>query len=300
MPCTQDLVARSDGSGKVRRSRPPGRNAPGIEGDRRHHDRRDDMVTLDSPHFAEMGDGVDVRIGTAGWSIPRASARRFGGCGTHLERYARSLRCTEINSSFYRPHAASTYAKWRDSVPPDFQFAVKVPRTITHELKLHAVREPFAAFLAQTDGLAEKRGPLLVQLPPSLAFDAAVVTSFLQTVRECYEGPLVCEPRHVTWFSSVVVSLLTRYRVSRVAADPLPAAGALTPDGWPHLAYFRLHGSPRIYWSRYDAPFLATLAGTIRDLSTVERVWCVFDNTASGAAIENACELEQRLSIDRA
>ena len=99
---------------------------------------------------------ADIRVGTAGWSIPRASAFRFEGPGTHLERYARSLRCAEINSSFYRPHAAATYAKWRDSTPPDFRFAVKMPRTITHELKLQDAREPFVAFLAQTDGLARE------------------------------------------------------------------------------------------------------------------------------------------------
>ena len=115
-----------------------------------------------------MANTPDIRIGTAGWSIPRASASRFGGSGTHLERYARSFRCAEINSSFYRPHAAATYAKWRDSTPPDFRFAVKMPRTITHELKLQDAREPLVAFLVQTDGLAQKRGPILVQLPPSL------------------------------------------------------------------------------------------------------------------------------------
>src|SRR4030095_13518266 len=114
----------------------------------------------------------DIRIGTAGWSIPRAAAFRFESTGTHLERYSRVLRCAEINSSFHRPHATATYAKWRDSTPPDFRFAVKMPRTITHESKLQNAREPLIAFLAQTDGLSVKRGPILVQLPPSLAFDA--------------------------------------------------------------------------------------------------------------------------------
>src|SRR6187551_3933903 len=113
----------------------------------------------------------DIRVGTAGSSIPRAFAFRFDSVGTHLQRYSRRLRCTEINSSFYRPHAAATYAKWRDSTPPDFRFAVKMPRTITHELQLQDAREPLVAFLAQTDGLAQKRGPLLVQLPPSFSFD---------------------------------------------------------------------------------------------------------------------------------
>jgi uncharacterized protein YecE (DUF72 family) len=238
----------------------------------------------------------NIRIGTAGWSIPRAAAFRFDAPGTHLERYARSFRCAEINSSFHRPHAAATYAKWRDSTPPDFRFAVKMPRTITHDMKLQGAREPLVAFLAETAGLARKRGPLLVQLPPSLSFDAAIATSFLDLVRTVYDGPLVCEPRHATWFSPPVAPLLERYRVSRVAADPPPVPAAVVPAGWPGVAYFRLHGSPRKYWSRYEDGYLATLAATARSVPDAEEVWCVFDNTARGAAIENAWELCERVT----
>ena len=241
---------------------------------------------------------ADVRIGTAGWSIPRASALRFESSGTHLQRYSRWLNCAEINSSFYRPHASTTYAKWRGSTPPDFRFAVKIPRTISHERKLHEAQEPFVAFLAQTDGLADKRGPLLLQLPPSLAFDRALVTTFFNAVRAVYEGPIVCEPRHATWFAPLATSLLERYRVSQVAADPPTVPDAAGPAGWPRVAYFRLHGSPRTYWSRYDMHAITTLAATIGRISRADQLWCVFDNTASGAAIENACELRERLIID--
>lgn len=239
---------------------------------------------------------MEFRIGTAGWSIPRASAHHFDADGTHLQRYARRFRCAEINSSFYRPHAAATYAKWRDSTPPDFAFAVKMPRTITHELKLRSVREPLVAFLAQTDGLAQKRGPVLVQLPPSLAFDEQVVPGFLTLLREMYAGTIVCEPRHATWFTPAVDALLDSYRVSRVAADPAPVPVAAVPASWPRVAYYRLHGSPRTYWSRYDEDFIATLARNALNLPAAEEVWCVFDNTASGSAIENARELREHLS----
>jgi uncharacterized protein YecE (DUF72 family) len=245
-----------------------------------------------------MSKTADVRIGTAGWSIPRAAAFRFEPAGTHLERYSRLLRCAEINSSFHRPHAAATYAKWRDHTPGEFRFAVKMPRTITHDLKLQDARAPLATFMDQTDGLAEKRGPILVQLPPSLSFDAAVVTPFLDVMRQLYNGPVVWEPRHATWFSPAVASLLNRYGISRVAADPPPVPEAAIPAGWPRLAYFRLHGSPRKYWSRYDEDAIAALAATVRSAATAAAVWCVFDNTASGAAIENAWELHERLNVD--
>ena len=211
-----------------------------------------------------MSRAADVRIGTAGWSIPRAAACRFDSAGTHLQRYSRQLDCAEINSSFYRAHAATTYAKWRDSTPPAFRFAVKIPRAITHELKLQDAQEPFVMFLAQTDGLADKRGPLLLQLPPSLSFDGSVVTAFLDVVRRVYDGPIACEPRHATWFSPLATSLLEHYRIARVAADPPPVPDATFPAGWPRVAYFRLHGSPRTYWSRYDENAITTLAATRR------------------------------------
>jgi uncharacterized protein YecE (DUF72 family) len=238
---------------------------------------------------------ADVRIGTAGWSIPRAAASRFELEGTHLQRYSRILRCAEINSSFYRPHAATTYAKWRDSTPQDFRFSVKMPRTITHEACLEDAQKLFSTFLAQTDGLAEKRGPILVQLPPSFSFDASVVTRFLKMVRRAYKEAIVWEPRHPTWFSSAVASLLERYDISRVAADPAPVPEAALPAGSPRVAYFRLHGSPRMYWSRYDEDYIAKLAATISGFPAKTEVWCVFDNTASGSAIENAWELSERL-----
>ena len=249
------------------------------------------------PKTGEAADSKHARrfVGTAGWSIPRASAFRLDTVGTHLQRYARQFNCVEINSSFYRPHLEATYARWRDSTPPDFRFAVKVPRTITHERRLHDARAPLVAFLAQTGGLGDKRGPLLVQLPPSLSFDAPVVRRFFDLVRNSYEGPLVCEPRHATWFSPAVASLLNRYRISRVAADPPPVPEAGVPGGSPGVAYFRWHGSPRTYWSRYDGTWIATLATTLGSVSRADEVWCVFDNTASGAAIENAWELRERL-----
>jgi len=238
----------------------------------------------------------DVRIGTAGWSIPRAVADRFAPAGgTHLQRYARHFRCAEINSSFYRRHAARTYARWHDSTPPDFRFAVKLPRTITHEQKLRDAREPLAAFLGDIEGLGPKCGPVLVQLPPSHAFDAPVVTGFLALLRDLYAGVVVCEPRHATWFTPDADALLARYRIARVAADPAVVPAAAVPSAWRTVAYFRLHGSPRMYWSRYDGPFLQMLEAALLD-SAAREVWCVFDNTASGAAIENAWDLSARLA----
>jgi uncharacterized protein YecE (DUF72 family) len=237
-----------------------------------------------------------VFIGTAGWSIPRAAAHRFAGEGTHLQRYARVLSAAEINSSFHRPHSAATYAKWAGCAPRTFRFAVKIPRTITHDQKLRRARPALDRFFDETAGLGGKRGPLLVQLPPSLAFEPRVARTFFQRARARYNGPIVCEPRHETWFSLSADALLARHKVARVAADPARVAGADRPGGWKGIVYYRLHGSPRTYWSKYDAAYIETLAAEITAVPSSIDVWCVFDNTASGAALENAWELQSLLA----
>jgi uncharacterized protein YecE (DUF72 family) len=168
---------------------------------------------------------------------------------------------------------------------------VKVPRTITHDQKLRRARVPLERFLAESAGLSDKRGPLLVQLPPSLAFEPRVAARFFELLRARHEGHVVCEPRHGTWISPAADSLLARYGVARVAADPPTAPGAQLPGGWSGLVYFRLHGSPRKYWSRYTEEYVDALSDTLRKVPGHVDAWCVFDNTASGAAIENACEL---------
>jgi len=231
-------------------------------------------------------------VGTAGWSIPRESRHRCEGDGTHLQRYARVFLCTEINSSFHRSHAATTYARWAASTPRAFRFAVKLPKQITHLQKLRHSRSALERFLDESAGLGSKRGPLLVQLPPSLAFDSRVAGRFFGLLRSRYLGPVVCEPRHQTWFTAAD-AMLARYEVARVAADPPPVPGADVPGGWTGFTYFRLHGSPRKYWSSYQPATLGAVASTMRQ--SRGETWCIFDNTASGAALENAWQLQAQL-----
>jgi uncharacterized protein YecE (DUF72 family) len=235
-----------------------------------------------------------LRIGTAGWAIPRTVADAFPAAGTGLQRYAGRLVAAEVNSSFYRSHRPATWARWRDSTPSDFRFAVKAPRAATHEAKLAGCRGILAAFVAEAAELVPKLGPVLVQLPPSLALDPPVADRFFGELRELYAGPVACEPRHVSWFEADGDALLERHRVARVAADPPRHPRAFEPAGWRGLAYWRLHGSPRMYWSSYDDAALDALATAMR-ASSADEVWCIFDNTTSGAAAANALELQRRL-----
>jgi len=238
-----------------------------------------------------------IYIGTAGWSVPEEYAGDFPAEGTHLERYARSLSCVEINSSFYKPHRPATYVRWAAAVPDGFRFAVKIPKEITHRLKLVNTAAALDGFLAEVSGLGAKLGPLLVQLPPSLNFDPNIAGAFFSCLRERFTGSVVCEPRHATWFSREAQDLLTDLRIARVAADPAPVPAAVDPGGWEGLVYYRLHGSPRIYYSKYDDEYLATLSQNLESMSQSAPVWCIFDNTALGSAAGNALRLVSRLSF---
>ena len=234
-------------------------------------------------------------VGTAGWSLPRASAKHFPKAGTHLERYARVLNGVEINSSFYRAHSFATYQRWAKSTPATFRFAVKMPRTITHDGKLRRARDPLTQFLSEVKGLGRKLGPLLIQLPPSLSFESRVASRFFQLLRELHKGTVIIEPRHATWFELRVERLLIQYGISRVAADPAKHPKGGTPGGATRrLVYYRLHGSPRIYWSDYSREQLRQWSNEIQKRRSKE-TWIIFDNTAAGYATANALRMRKLL-----
>ena len=255
------------------------------------------MLHTDIPHGSES---CQPRIGIAGWAIRREHSHRFPPVGTHLQRYATLFNCVEINSCFYRPHRLSTYERWAASVPADFRFAVKLPKVITHEHRLVGAEAHLERFLDETSGLGVKRGPILVQLPPSFAFDATTADTFFAEFRARFDGDIVFEPRHDTWFTTDVAMLLREKRVARVAADPARVPAAAEPGGYDQIAYYRLHGSPRVYYSAYSAEFLSEVACTIaRKGEQGIETWCVFDNTALGAATSDALVVKSELAETR-
>lgn len=237
------------------------------------------------------------RVGCAGWSIPSRHAHLFGDGESHLARYATRFSVVEINSTFYRPHLPRTFERWAATVPDGFRFSVKMPRSITHEARLRGVGAALSAFLDPVAALGPKLGGVLVQLPPSLVFDTRVADTFFAMLRRRTAVPVACEPRHASWFDPAVDGLWTRYAVTRVAADPARLPAAAYPGGsaagW---RYWRWHGSPRVYYSRYDAAALQALAAAMRaGASAAAPAWCILDNTAAGHATEGAARLQALL-----
>jgi uncharacterized protein YecE (DUF72 family) len=239
-------------------------------------------------------------LGTAGWSLPRSEQARFPEGASHLARYARVFPAVEINSTFHRPHRASTFERWAESVPRGFRFSVKLPRTITHDARLIGAGPLLDAFLASVAPIRGQVGCLLVQLPPSLSYDPRVCRPFFTALRRRFDGGIAVEPRHASWFDPAVDRALVTLRVARVAADPARAPGGGDPGGWDGLAYFRLHGFPRVCYSSYEEAFLDALAARLRALAR-QRIptWCIFDNTTLGAGTTNALSILERLKTER-
>jgi uncharacterized protein YecE (DUF72 family) len=237
---------------------------------------------------------MTIKIGTAGWSIPRDVAHEFAGDGTALERYANRFEVAEINSSFHRPHRQSTWERWRNSVPADFRFSVKLPKVITHQRKLVDCAEPLDEFLTQANELHDNLAVLLVQLPPKLAFDEPVARAFFSMLVGRTRAQIACEPRHPSWFTPDANALLEQHRIARVAADPAVCEGAERPGGWTGLNYWRLHGSPVIYRSSYEDR-IGDYASKLTD-TAADEVWCIFDNTASSAGAGDALALIEAIA----
>jgi uncharacterized protein YecE (DUF72 family) len=257
-------------------------------------ERAEDTVHDFSSHLPD-----NLFVGTAGWSIPRTAKDHFPEEGSQLERYASLFRAVEINSSFHRPHQATTYERWADSVPEYFRFSVKLPKTITHTARLCDYDHALIRFLGEIAGLGCKLGCILVQIPPSLEFDPEVAQRFLGDLMSRVQVPVVLEPRHKTWFAIGCTRLLISLGVSRVAADPAVVPAAAEPGGSPRTVYFRLHGSPQKYYSPYTASYLDGLAFRLRKYArTPSRIWCMFDNTIKGEAASNAVYLDRRVALE--
>lgn len=232
-------------------------------------------------------------IGTAGWSIPKDYSKYFPEEGSHLKRYSQAFNMVEINSSFYREHQAKTYVRWKDEVPREFRFSVKLAQKLIHECGFKPKAKELEASLENILHLEEKLGVILIQTPGKMGFHLKNAERFYKLIRKSYDGPLAIEPRNIEWISKESKNLMMDYGISKVIADPERCAGGgktiLKAGG---LTYYRLHGSPIIYRSSYSQEYLENLATQTKKL---KNVWCVFDNTSFGVATQNALDLKDRL-----
>lgn len=233
-----------------------------------------------------------IWVGTSGWSYPEWRESFYAGVTRKdwLRHYARHFPAVEINATFYRMQQPATFARWRDETPPDFRFAIKANRYLTH---IRTMRDPEPAVRVEREcsaGLGEKLAVVLWQLPASLARTMDRLRHFAEVVSDWREVRHVLEFRHPSWFDEAVADCLRAHRLAVCLSDAAdwPLWDAVTTD----LVYVRLHGRPRTYASAYSPEQIDGWATRARAwLAEGRQVQVYFDNTAEGNAPRDALRL---------
>jgi len=237
------------------------------------------------------------RIGTSGWSYDHWTGPFYPDglpADRRLAHYAARLDCAEVNSTFYKLPSEQTLEHWRDSVPGEFRFAVKASRYITHLKKLKDPESGLDNFLPRVEGLGERLGPVLFQLPPRWRFDAGRLRTFLDALPGQHRYAL--ELRDHSWINDATLQILSDHGAAFCIyeLDGYLAPLAVTAD----LVYVRLHGPAGVYAGRYDDTVLESWAGRIgRWHDEGLDCWCFFDNDEAGHAVGDALTLRGMLEV---
>jgi uncharacterized protein YecE (DUF72 family) len=234
-----------------------------------------------------------IHIGTSGWSYKHWRLRFYPQevkPPRYLAYYAKYFNTTEINTSFYHLPKPETVVHWTEEVRKSFRFCPKISRYITHIKKLRDPEDTLPRFFDIFDPHISRLGPVLVQLPPSLAFDPETAEHFYKTLKRYRGYRFALEPRHDSWLSEESISLLGKYRIAYVIAD---SGGRRTYREFitaRHI-YVRFHGAAG-FDSSYPDAFLAAFAEKMRHWKDEgHAVWAFFNNDGNAYAVYNARKL---------
>ena len=235
-----------------------------------------------------------VYVGTSGWVYAHWRGRFYPAEldeSAWLGHYAAHFASVEVNRSFYRLPSRAQFAAWREQTPAGFVFSVKASRYITHMKKLREPETTLPPLLTAVSGLAEKRGPLLFQLPPRWRPDVGRLHAFLAALPGDVRA--VFELRDPTWHGDDILGLLARHNAAFCIYD---LAGFVSPRAvTADFVYLRLHGPGAAYCGRYGPSALAGWADWL-SRQTVVAAYVYFDNDQEAHAVQDALELRDMLS----
>jgi uncharacterized protein YecE (DUF72 family) len=201
-----------------------------------------------------------------------------------FEFYAQHFDTIEINNTFYKFPEKKLFDNWYSKALPHFTFSVKVPQVITHHQRFRETEKLLHDFYSiASEGLKEKLGPVLFQLPPSMKYDEALLRNIIGQLNTAHQN--VIEFRHISWWRKDVFEALQAANITFCGVS-YPGLNSDPVTDLP-LAYYRFHGVPRLYYSSYDQSFLEQVARSISG-GNVTEAYIYFNNTAEGAALENA------------
>lgn len=204
-----------------------------------------------------------------------------------FQYYARHFNTIEINSSFYRQPSPKSFSTWYNDSPDDFLFTVKAPRSITHYKRFNDAKEELNSFYEViNDGLKEKLGCVLFQMPPSFVYTEERLELVLSGLRKGFNN--VFEARHISWWDDEV---LKKFREQHITFSGISYPSDLPENVIQDIdpVYYRFHGRPVLYKSEYSYNELEDFADRIKDSS--KQVYVYFNNTWGGAALKNSRQL---------
>jgi uncharacterized protein YecE (DUF72 family) len=231
---------------------------------------------------------MPTRVGTCGWQYDDWRDAFYGGSpkSSWLSEYAKSFDTVECDNAFYRLPTRDTFSKWAAALPAGFTMAVKASRFLTHVKRLSEPAEPVQRLLQSCEGLGDRLGPILLQLPPNLRIDLdrleATLASFPASIR------VAVEPRHESWWTDDLRRLLEKRGAALTWADRLgkPVTPLWRTTDW---GYVRLHEGRAHPWPRYGDAALRTWHTRIDDKWPQRNdVFVYFNNDPGAAAIRNA------------
>ncbi|RVU00562.1 DUF72 domain-containing protein [Mucilaginibacter limnophilus] len=245
-------------------------------------------MTNDNPSFYSGTSGLALPVPNKQFYPPQFKDK------SRLEYYAYLFNSIEINSSFYKVPQAATIRKWAESVSSNFKFTFKLWKEITHVKELNFRTEDIDRFMQVLDAAGDKKGCLLIQFPPKLAYDRRLnVETLIQAVHEVDPGnswKIAVEFRHRSWYRDETYEMLENYNCSMVLHD-LPASAAPMVVTSSDVIYLRFHGPQGGYRGSYADDFLAEYASYITDwLAEGKTVYAYFNNTM-GDAVHNLAAL---------
>jgi uncharacterized protein YecE (DUF72 family) len=228
-------------------------------------------------------------VGTSGWQYKDWRGVLYpDGVPVRLwlEEYTEHFPTVEINNAFYRLPSRETFEAWRERVPGDFVVAVKASRYLTHIKRLKDPEEPVHRLMSHAEGLGDRLGPVLLQLPPTLRAD----TDLLDACLACFPAStrVAVEPRHASWWTPATRKVLEARGAALCWADvrARPVSPLWRTADW---GYVRFHEGRAQAWPHYGRRSLETWAGRIGDTwAGDEDVYVYFNNDPNGAAVRNA------------
>lgn len=206
--------------------------------------------------------------------------------------YCEHFKTIELNVTFYRFPQLSFLQNWYNKAPADFRFSVKAPKAITHFKQFHDTARMISDFYGTiNDGLQEKLGPVLFQLPPRFSYNEERLDRIIKSLNPSFNN--VTEFRHESWWRKDVYQTLAEHNITFCGqSHPLLPDDVIknTPS-----VYYRFHGVPVLYRSPYSKDFLQKVVEAVKGDKKEREGWFYFNNDYDAVGVWNAKEMTEMI-----